>query len=66
MNHEGTKLVVLQSEIKDCKTILTFKLYDNRYRELYPSKQYQLECEIKIDTFRISNDEKYLVILDQY
>jgi hypothetical protein len=50
------------SEIKDGKTILTFKLYDNRYRELYPSVQYQLEGEIKIWKFYISNDEKYLVI----
>jgi hypothetical protein len=27
--------VVLKSEIKDSKTIFTFKLYDNRYRELH-------------------------------
>jgi hypothetical protein len=36
-NHEGTKLVALGQEIKDGKTILTFKLYDYQYCELYPS-----------------------------
>jgi len=37
INNVGTKLIVLKGEIKDSKTILSFKLYDNRYRELYPS-----------------------------
>ncbi len=65
MNNVGTKLIVLKGEIKDSKTTLTFKLYDNRYRELYPSQQYQLEEEIgEILKFCFSNDEKYLVIKD--
>ncbi len=35
-NHEGTKLVYLDTGRENGKKILTFKLYDNQFCELYP------------------------------
>ena len=53
---------MLQSKVIDDKTSLTFQLYDDRYRELYPSKQYQVHGKIKLENFHLSHDEKYLII----
>jgi flavodoxin len=55
--------VALQTEIKDDNTFLTFKLYDNRYCELYPSQQYEVIIKIYCWGFELSPDEQYLLIL---